>query len=525
MMESFILFIRILLASSSAFTNAQTALGPLVVIALMLDALIVIIWYFIGSLLNNSKVKGAAAGEFNQFIGTVILVGILLGALTTLSSVYYSAISATNLMSPTAISTMCTNIESSSQLDLLGSKNSFLSGPSSSTGNFPGLCSFVSSSSISSLTDKLNYPLAASAVVVANLTNQTAANLNYSFTMDAWLGFLQQLRPTIGVCIDPKDEGAGCLIPNPVLTPTFYLKFSYDVDAGYSLIIKNFAIIGTLLNLSVESFIVQLFFIAIFLYTWPWLLFGGIILRGTLFTRRLGGLLIAIAISGLLVYPTIFAIEYTSLGNGFSQSATGGNYGGVPSAGTGTGTSQCNSNTIGYNSTYGFCSVTALPGTPSGTWPLAGTPTGNYVVNFFVEPNIKAIAWSYQCWPNIYGHVVSVASYTGVATGLLISTSGLLGAEGVDIAQLVLPVVSAITSLVGGIAEFVNGYPTQTLFVNCQPSAALETFFAMLNAWGIIGLVSYFIPLINIVITMSSVVGLSQLFGGDTDLAGLAKIL
>ena len=201
--------------------NASAQLMPLVFVALLLDAAIVAIWYYLGVLLNNNRVKGSAKGEFYQFIGTVIMIGMIIGTLVMLSSLYYSILGVTKLMNPSAISTMCTNIESTAQLNLIGSTNSLLSGPPSSTGTatFPGLCSLVGSGSSSSLTNKLDYPLSASAVIVANLTNQTVNNYNSSFTIDAWLGFLSQLRPVFGFCFDEPPLAIGCQIPNPILSP------------------------------------------------------------------------------------------------------------------------------------------------------------------------------------------------------------------------------------------------------------------------------------------------------------------
>jgi hypothetical protein len=518
MMLHIMLLARLLFAVSG-YQNAQTNLMPLVVVALMLDAMIVSIWYFIGSILNNSRVKGAALGEFYQFIGTIILIGLLIGSMTIISSALYSSISTTKLMSPTAISTLCNNLMKTSQLNILGSSsNSLLAGVSSSSGNkFPGFCSLVNVNAGTSLTDKLNYPLAAAAVVVANLTNQTAANLNYSFTMDAWLGFLSQLSPVMAVCIGSPPTALQCL-PNPLVGPIFRLELTFTPYAGYNLLLSNLTTLGSLLNLSVESFLAQMFFLAIFLYMWPWLFFGGLLLRSTIFTRRIGGLLIAIAVAGLVIYPTIFAIEYTSLGNGIPVGPNSGNPNGL-------------------NTTYGFNAITTLPATPATPWPKAGTISGNYVINFFVEPNIKAISWSYSCWPNIFGSTIpdaangksiqiDAAQILGIPVPPIPPIAGILGAETADIGQLIIPLTSAF-SAIKYLVQFAIGStsPSFNLISYCRPTDALKTFFAMLDAYGIIGLVSYLIPLINIIITMSSIFGISQLLGGDVSLAGIGRLV
>ncbi len=474
--------------------NASAQLMPLVILALLLDSAVIVIWYYLGVLLNNSTVKGSAMGEFYQFIGTVIMIGIIIGSLSMLSSIFYSTMGLTNLMSPSTISNLCTQIQSSSQLDIIGKTNSLLSGPTTGTSMFTGLCSLVASGGQSSLTQQLDYPLAAVAVVMANVTNQTAANLNYSFTIDSYLGFLSQLSPTIGLCFDPAEQGVPCLAPIPADPPAFLLNLAFTPYYGYGLLLDNLGTVNTILNLAVSSFIIQMLLVTMFLYAWPYILFGGFVLRSTLFTRRLGGLLIAVAIVGLMVYPAVFSFEYLALGKGLQ-------------AGTGTGSPN------GINSTYGFNTITSLPGASS-TFPqsnaLVGTSMpGNYVVNFFVEPNIKGISTYYGCWPNIAGH----------STGL-----GL--AEGSDVVQLLLP-LSGLLSALQYLSDFSLGSsaPSFPLVAACTPASALSTFFAMMNTYGIIGLDAFVLPLINIAIAVTSISGLSGLFGGDTSLAGLSKIL
>ena len=243
---------------------------------------------------------------------------------------------------------------------------------STGTGSFPGLCALVSSTS-TDITTKLDYPISATSVVIANLTNQTAANLNSSFTIDAWIGFLGALSPQLNLCIDKPPAAVPCLIPNPILSPLFELRYTNTPYAGYSMLINNLGTFGALLNFSVQSFVAQLLLLTIFLYTWPYLLFGGLVLRSTIFTRRIGGLLMAAAIAGLMIFPMVYAFEYLSIGNGIQQTAVGGT----------------SSNAVVANAIYGFNAVTALPG--------AGN--GNYVINFFVQPNIKTIANTLNCWP------------------------------------------------------------------------------------------------------------------------------
>ena len=481
----------------SSLPDAYTQLMPLVILALLVDVMVVVIWYYMGVALNNSGIKASAKGEFYQFIGTCIMVIIIIAVLIFASTAFYNAMGATNLMKPDTISAMCANVMGTTSLDIIGKTNSLLSGPqtNSGTGNFPGLCALVPSSAGSStdITMKLDYPLSATAVVIANLTNQTAANLNYSFTVDAWLGFLSKLSPMLNLCIDPETEGMSCIIPNPVAAPLFEIKYTNTPYSGYSLLTSNLATFGSLLNFSAESFIAQLLLATIFLYTWPYMLFAGLILRSTFFTRRIGGLLMAVALAGLLVFPMVYSFEYLAIGNGIQQPVSG------------------SSNPTGYNSIYGFNAVTSLPGTP-------GVNNGNYMINFFVQPNVKTIANSLNCWPGGAGG--SILTY-GVSVD-----PGLFKAERADIVALMLPGKStwnAVKNLVSGAP--LTSAPALELPVNCVPSAALNTFYALLNAYGIIGLDAYLLPLINLVIFITSVIGLSGLFGGDTELAGLSKLV
>lgn len=495
-----LLFVNVLLQTQ--LPNAAAALMPLIVIALSLDALIVAVWYYLGVVLNNPRVKGSALGEFYQFIGTVIMIGIIVGVMIMLSTVYYGAVSSTHLMSTTQIMDMCTNIEMGSQFNLIGKTNSLLSGPTSGTGSFPGICTLDNPSTTSSLTAKLDYPLAATATIVANITNQTVANLNYTFTVDAWLSFLSTLSPVIGVCFDTPPAALGCFPGGSDLTPPkFSLEAEFTPYAGYFLLINNMNAIGSLLNISMESLIAQMIAIAIFIYVWPYLLFGGILLRSTLFTRKLGGLLMAIALVGVFIFPAIYAFEYLALGNGIQTGTTTGGA----------------ANPTGYNATYGFNSITALPGAMT-TMPGQSMP-GNYVVNFFVEPNIRSIAIYNSCWP-------SSATSSGLTTGTTVAVTGLIGVEAVDVIALLVPGVSFLSAL-KYLLDLSASTATPSFFIPiyCAPADALNTFFGIMNAYGIIGIASWFIPLINIIVTVSSITGLSALFGGDTQLAGLSKIL
>lgn len=231
------------------------------------------------------------------------------------------------------------------------------------------------------------------------------------------------------------------------------------------------------------------------------------------FTRRLGGMLIAVAIAAMFVFPAVFSIEYMSLGHGISIASTSGQPGGL-------------------NTTYGFNAITNLAATPAPPWPKVGTSTGNYVINFFVEPNIKAITFANGCWPASQGLLTTTGITYPDFVHILGQPKGtplpLISAETADIAGMLIPfssllsAINYITSFTLGSADINSQFPIDAY---CPPAAALSTLFSELDAYGIIGITSYLLPLINIILTITSIQGISELLGGDTSLAGLARIL
>jgi len=338
----------------TSLPTAYAQVAPLIVVALSIDAMVLVIWYYLGVMINNRGVKASALNEFYQLIGTVILIGLVVGILVMSESVFSTALNnnPNGLMSHDKMVALCNNVHDTSSLDIIGRGSSgtnpsgtdpsLLYGPTGPSGNFPGICNMLTPDP-TDLTMRLDYPLAATSVIIANLTNQTAANMNYSFIYDSYVGFLAQFRPTVNICIDPV-EAISC-IPNPVKEAPFVLHAEFAPYVGFGLLLKNLNLFFLLMNLSVQSFIAQLLFVTIFLYVWPWLLFVGILFRSTFFTRRIGGLMVAIVIGGLLIFPTVYSIEYLSLANGIKV---------APGSGSPN----------GFNTTYQFNALTTLVATP-----------------------------------------------------------------------------------------------------------------------------------------------------------------
>ncbi|MDE1810964.1 MAG: hypothetical protein KGH66_02910 [Candidatus Micrarchaeota archaeon] len=463
-------------------------LAPLVALALALDGAIVGIWYLAGFVLGNSTIRGSAKEEFYQLIGTAVLVGIVIGAMIIFSGIFYSALGATKLMSPAAMTLMCTNLMNGPGINLISGPESILSS-SQKPSTFPGLCSYVAKQNTPSLAGQIDYPLAASTVIVANLTNQTIGNLNSTFVYDSFIGFLSQLSPTAAFCapipgpLVPVQNG--CV--NPIATtPPPFLQISYSAtpDAGMDMIFNNMVTYGTLLGSAVETLLAQLLVNVVFIYIWPVMLFVGIIFRAVFYTRKIGGLFIAMAIGMVMFFPAVYAFEYLAMANG------------VPAS---------------VGQTYGFSSVTDIPAN------ALSSSTQNYQLNFFVEPNLKVMLQHYQCWPAIAG---TANSANQVPTAVPLSEADIY-----DVAYLTLPALGIIPILQGGLQATPGNVPAFPLPANCGQEAAVNAFLAMVDSYGITGITSFLLPVINLLIVLTGILGLSGQLGGDTSLAGLTKII
>lgn len=305
----------------TSFNNAETAIMPLVLIALLLDFAIVSVWWFAGVFLNNSKVKEGAKTEAYQAVGTAILAVIIIGSLLSLATTFDSILTSTNFfygasstslsaaassspsspsstapLNPGTIDTLCNGLYTNSQIGIIGingltvGSGTFLK---STNPKFPGLCSLTS---LDSATRKIDYPLVASGIIIANLTNQTGNNLNNLFVFDSFIGYLSTVTPTMSWCI-PAIEGLGeplgtiasCSAVGGISTvlpaaglvtlPVLYIRFAFTPYAGYDIVYKELGTLGTLLTTAFDSFVAQFLFVIISLFAWPWLIFSGLVLR------------------------------------------------------------------------------------------------------------------------------------------------------------------------------------------------------------------------------------------------------
>ena len=443
---------------------AQAQLMPLVLAALLLDFAIVVVWYLIGVIISNSSVKQSALGELYQFVGTVILVLLVVAVIYIAATVFTQSFTGVGPFSTKTISATCSGLQG--QSDLLA-VNALLTKPTN-------ICQLVSNPQQSGVTSQVDYPLAASTVITGDVTYAMAENLNSVYIVDSYMKFLTKLTPTVGICSQAYESKGASPLQSPfqIIAPggltsigkapctpvptsinyTFYLKISSNPYDGYDMLSSSLGTLATLISTALGVFIAQMLVSSILLYIWPILLFLGIALRGTPFTRRLGGLLVAIAIVAVLIYPTLFAMEYIS---------------------------------------------------------VQGTSA-----NMFNLPNAQSIAQQDGCWPA-----------GGLLTQESLDIADLATLGPVFSLWAIIP-AAILSGNLGGSALNAAFLYTPTSFIPyfCTPSDALSTVLDLFNAYGSIGVTGFFLPILNLIIAFTAVRALSGLLGGDTDLAGLSKL-
>jgi hypothetical protein len=265
-----------------------------------------------------------------------------------------------------------------------------------------------------------------------------------------------------------------CIIPT--IPRGLSASVSFTPYKGYSILREISKPLEVQAYTIFEIYLIELLLIITFIYAWPYLLAAGIILKASMFTRKVGGMLIGIVIAGLIIFPIIFLMEYVSLNN-----ATLGPIGASPST---------------------------IPVFTMNGLSLQGKPIvyNSNTINFFVFPNATNIVNYYGCYPsggNIYLSELGISAY------------------------YLIPGVGLYNLLAYGIAGAMTGsLPNIPLtVVSCQPQNALTLIFHFADLYGIIGVTGYILTIINILILISAIKGISQLMGGDTNLLGLGRLV
>lgn len=456
-------------------------------VAIVLSLSLTAAYYLAGVMLSNKKIKSAAIGELGQAAGAAI---IMVAVLATIAFFETGQLSLDSVVSPSSIGTVCLQLANSNvvMLNSAGTINGAdtltntvcsqiysLSGPSGGA----DVGGAGTSAPSSSLTQRIDYGLFANYVIMANLTSQTADNLNSLYIFESWIGFMSRFKAVTRTCVP------SCILALASMTS---VSVSFTPLQGYEKLGTFTQPLEFEANLTFYILFIQLLVISFFLFAWPYLLAAGMILRATFFTRRLGGLLIAIGVVIVLIYPLMGVLEYSAFSNSRLSPIGSEN---LP---------------VSATNLQGMALYERLP---DGT----STIYGSKGINFFILPNAGEVIDYYGCMPSVPGKPRNLlageaafgAAYlipgVGIGTAFASSLGGLQGA---------LPYVPPLeTGAVG----------------TCTADNALNTMLALVNLYGISFVTGIFMPLINVLVALAATISLSKLFGGDTDIMGLSKLI
>ena len=528
---------------------------PVIFVAILVSAMLVGAYYMVGAALNNPKVKGQALSEFYQVMGTAVLVFIILFVMGIFGN---SLVFTGTAVDPSAMWKMCTSpYLTGSQFYFTNSKyyNNDPNPPNPVPG-LPGPTTSVCNQLIKPLTqsgsggsnpDQLNldYGLAAVYVINANMTNQTISNIDAMYIFDMQVGWLRSFTSSTVLC----EPSPTCLAPLPgdVAPRTDWIEFSYAPFTAYVLQRGIMPPEEISMTLIFYLYLLTMTIILLFLYGWPYMLAGGIILRSFSFTRRAGGFLVAFVVVILVIYPIVYLTEYSALSAPLCQ------YGTTPGSGV-VGPSGATSNPAPAGVAGGTCvqliGVNSLPEMAIHELPLQYSFTDEYSANpqypdaktyqlsFFNMPNTAEVLNYYGCYPrnknapyapDILGKEIQFsAEYMFPAAGL-----GAAFGEHVS-----LDPISLITALFGAIGHLAGGEPpSQFTLPQALPFVPPHSFYcyypygmatstlSTINVYGVMAVAGFIVPLFNVLITLSGILGLSGLLGGDTNLVGLARFI
>lgn len=558
---------------------------PIVFLSLLLSVTVVSVYYILGVVLHNTRVKTRAMQELGQSIGTgIVVIGIIL-VLTFFGTGIFAQVPA---ISPTALAAICgtNNAQlSGSQIDFLKPYGSFGSSPTPTSlvctevGNMAG--------SSPSITDSIDYGLFATYIILANQTNQMLNNYNALYQFEGWLGFAESFTSVTDLCYP-----FSCVYPvGPPGTRILDQQTTYKPLAGYDAVQKASQAIEVQAALTFYVNFMQLVFLVLVMYLWPWVLAAGVILRTFVFTRRAGGVLIAICLAFLLIYPTVFTFEYSAFQNQGQGAIYGGAlpsspiyeqplktgapvqvYGAPETGGYVLASQVSNSgcaagqyvyeNVCGYGGTVSDPSVNSKcanavdahpqctpPSLQSGfvlasQVPSSGCAQGQYMFENLcgvprsatgtcVNPsynNQVQIGPEPICTPSININFFVLPNSTQVINYYGCLPGNVELAEAAFATWYLSPFPFGITAAVlSGLGGFVSQIPATPRNLGmgwgCVPDNTLATVLALADVYGVMAVAAYLLPLLNLIIVFSAVTGISGLLGGDTNILGLGKLL
>lgn len=524
--------------TTSNFVTQYSALSawlPVVFIGIILSMALIGIYYMIGYLFNNSGIKSAALYEYAKLVGLTTVVIVIIGVFYMFGSTLLFTGSATQ----TQITGVCNQ--------LVNSKISFLSSNINSNSPANTVCSQIidPSSNTGSVTRNLDYGLGATYIIEDNLTNQSVQSLNAVYVFNAMLGFLRNYKVSDAICF-PVD----CLIPDG--PQAFSVGIQAAPYAGYQLGNTIPVILGLEAQLIFYFLLFQLVITILMLLIWPYLLAAGLILETNMFTRRLGGFLIAMVISSMLVYPTVFLFEYSSLNNIQNLQPYGASA--IPNlALCGAPASGLSYSTLGVltllvklpltpqltgnqnNGVYCYTSASQLPlgyiykaTLPESYSDMVPNAYANYPSNtlipacpqknngmcfikkslsFYVFPKIKDTLALYFTWPQ---------------SGNILNFELPFILPSADIASSITNAVTQLENLLSG--NFAGSFPTG-LYYYVDPAHTIAALLALINIYAIDAVTGFILPIFNILILISSILEISKLLGGEASILGLSKFV
>lgn len=515
-------------ASTTNFITPATNLNiwlPAVVVGLVLSFTIIGIYYMTGYLFNNRAIRAGATVEFGKLIGIAIVVMFIIW----IFYVFGSAIQFTSQAGQTQMTNICNQL-ANSNIDFLSTNNLISPPPPAAT-----VCSDIidPSSTTNALTRNIDYGLGSVYVIEDNLTNQSVTSLNAVYMFSSMLAFLRGYTVKDSVCFPIE-----CLVPD--VPSVFSLNIDSSPFSGYQIANTVPGALGLEANIIFYFLLFQLVLIMLMLLLWPYLLAAGLIFETNMFTRRIGGLLIAIVISSMLIYPTIFLFEYTSLNNiGNLQPYGASSIPNLALCGAPLGaTVYVTPQLTGKPSTGIFCYTEAkqlplsyiykatLPDQYTDMVPnvyskyppntmVPACPTTNAEglcffqknLNFYVFPNIEDILNLYFTWP---------------AGGNLINFEFIFIAPGVSTLASVANAIASFTSLLSG--NFISSFPSFSYYY-VDPSHVVAAILALINVYAIEAVTGFILPIFNVLILISSILEISKLLGGEGNILGLGRFI
>ena len=128
-------------------------------------------------------------------------------------------------------------------------------------------------------------------------------------------------------------------------------------------------------------------------------------------------------------------------------------------------------------------------------------------LNFYVFPNIKDILNLYFTWP---------------AGGSLLSFEAIFIIPGISTATSVINAIASFTSLLSG--NFIGSFPSFSYYY-VNPTHTIAAILALINVYAIEAVTGFILPIFNILILISSIIGISKLLGGEGSILGLSRFI